>query len=85
MSNTKARKLTVVRKPNEPIRLEPGEAVHVGVDVHKASYSVALFSDGRGLIATWVQPARPEFHRPTSVGASARKSPCVAMCRTSDR
>jgi transposase len=60
MSNTKTRKLTVVRKPNEPIRLEQGEAVHVGVDVHKASYSIALFSDGRGLIATWVQPARPE-------------------------
>ena len=60
MSNTKARKLIVVRKSTEPIRLEQGEAVHVGVDVHKASYSVALFSDRRGLIATWVQPARPE-------------------------
>jgi transposase len=60
MSNTKTRKLTLVRKPNAPIRLEGGEAVHVGVDVHKASYSVALFSDRRGLIATWVQPARPE-------------------------
>jgi transposase len=60
MSNTKARKLTVLRKPNQPIRLEPGEVVHVGVDVHKASYSVALFSDRRGLITTWVQPARPE-------------------------
>lgn len=60
MANTKTRKLTVVRKPNEPIRLAPGEAAHVGVDVHKASYSVALYSDGRGLIATWVQPARPE-------------------------
>src|SRR6478752_7012697 len=60
MSDTKTRKLTVVRKPNEPLRLEQGEAVHVGVDVHKASYSVALFSDGRGLITTWVQPARPE-------------------------
>ena len=34
MSNTKARKLAVVRKPNEAIRLEQGEAVHVGVDVH---------------------------------------------------
>jgi transposase len=60
MSNTKPRKLTVVRKPTEPLRLAQGEAVHVGVDVHKASYSVALYSDGRGLIATWVQPARPE-------------------------
>src|SRR4051794_10490682 len=61
MSNTQPRKLTLVRKPNEPIRLEQGEAVHVGVDVHKASYSVALFSDGRGLITTRVQPARPEI------------------------
>src|SRR5262245_11495758 len=60
MSNTKPRKLTVVRKATEPTRLEPGESVHVGVDVHKASYSVALFSDRRGLITTWVQPARPE-------------------------
>jgi hypothetical protein len=60
MSTTKTRKLTLVRKPNEPIRPEEGEAVHVGVDVHKASYSVALFSDRRGLITTWVQPARPE-------------------------
>jgi len=34
--------------------------VHAGVDVHKASSSVALFSDRRGLIATWVQPARAE-------------------------
>src|SRR5918995_3700394 len=60
MSNTKARKLPLGGNPTEPIRLEPGEAVHVGVDVHKASYSVALFSDRRGLITTWVQPARPE-------------------------
>src|SRR5690242_370585 len=60
MSNTKPRKLTVVRKPNEPLRLEQGEEVHVGVDFQKASSSVALFSDRRGLIATWVQPARAE-------------------------
>jgi hypothetical protein len=61
MSNTKTRKLNIVRTPIQPLRLEPGEAVHVGVDVHKASYSVALYSDGRGLITTWVQPARPEI------------------------
>jgi transposase len=61
MSNTKTRKRTLVRKPSEPLRLEPGEAVHVGVDVHKASYSVALFSDSRGLLTTWVQPARAEL------------------------
>jgi hypothetical protein len=61
MSNTQTRKLTVVRKPNEPLRLEESEAVHVGVDAHKATFSVALVSDRRGLIATWVQPARPEL------------------------
>src|SRR5512142_2778189 len=60
MSNTKPRKFTIVRTPTQPLRLEPGEAIHVGVDVHKASSSVALSSDGRGLITTWVQPARPE-------------------------
>src|SRR5512144_2856438 len=60
MSNTKPQKLIIVRKPSEPLRFEPGEAVHVGVDVHKASSSVALFSDRRGLITTGVQPARPE-------------------------
>jgi transposase len=60
MSNTKPRKLIVAREPTETLHLEQGEAVHVGVDVHKASYSVALFSDRRGLITTWVQPARPE-------------------------
>ena len=61
MSNTKPRKLTVVRTTIQPLSLEPGESVHVGVDVPKASYSVALYSDGRGLITTWVQPARPEL------------------------
>ena len=60
MSNTKTRTLTIVRTPTHPLRLEPGEAVHVGVDVQKATSSVALSSDGRGLLATWVQPARPE-------------------------
>jgi hypothetical protein len=52
MSNTKTRKLTIVRTSTQPLRLEPGEAVHVGLDVHKATYSVALYSDGRGVLAT---------------------------------
>jgi transposase len=51
---------SVVRKSSDPLRLERGERVHVGVDVHKATYHVAVVSDRRGLIATWVQPARPE-------------------------
>src|SRR5512135_3874192 len=60
MSNTKPRKLKIVRTSTQPLRLEKGEAVHVGVDVHKASYSVALYSVDRGLLTTWVQPARSE-------------------------
>jgi hypothetical protein len=47
MSNSQTRKLTFVRKPSDPIRLEEVEAEHVGVDVHQASYRVALFSDRR--------------------------------------
>src|SRR3954471_10591003 len=41
------------------LRLDPGEVAHVGVDVHKASYHVAVVSDRRGLVATWTQPADP--------------------------
>src|SRR4051812_37891693 len=61
MTTTKAtRKLSASRTSADPIRLEPGEAAHVGVDVHKATYHVAVLGDRRGLLATWVQPARPE-------------------------
>ena len=59
-SRSPARLMTSVRTSPQPLRLEAGEAVHVGVDVHKASYSVALYSTARGLLTTWVQPARPE-------------------------
>ena len=31
MSNTKTRKLSIVRTPSHPLRLEPGGVVHVGV------------------------------------------------------
>ncbi len=34
-----------------------GEIIFVGVDVHKLTFHVALWSRERGLIATWVQPA----------------------------
>src|SRR4051794_33696875 len=43
------------------IRLDPREVVHVGVDVHKATYHVALYSITRGVVTTWVQPARPQL------------------------
>jgi transposase len=42
-------------------RLDAAEVAHVGVDVHKASYHVAVVTDRRGLIATWTQPASPDL------------------------
>jgi transposase len=42
-------------------RLDSGEIAHVGVDVHKASYHVAVVTDLRGLVATWTQPADPDL------------------------
>jgi transposase len=56
----KARTRSLPRTATGPLRAEPGEAIHVGLDVHKATYHVAVLSDRRGLLATWVQPARPE-------------------------
>src|SRR3954465_15332382 len=61
MTDTKARKVSIVRDSSNALRLDQGETVHVGVDVHKATYHVAVFSDTRGVLATWVQPARPEL------------------------
>src|SRR3954464_13801851 len=51
---------TSARDTDSPVRLDAREVVHVGVDVHKATYHVALYSTTRGVLATWVQPARPE-------------------------
>src|SRR4051812_34156720 len=61
MTDTKPRKLSVVRNSSDPLRLDQGETVHVGVDVHKATYHVAVYSGSRGVLATWVQPARPQL------------------------
>jgi hypothetical protein len=40
-------------------RLDEGEVAHVGVDVHEASYHVAVVTDRRGLVATRTRPADP--------------------------
>ena len=56
----KDRTTTAVRDTDSPVRLDPREVVHVGVDVHKASYHVALYSTTRGVLTTWVQPASPQ-------------------------
>lgn len=41
------------------LRLDETETAHVGVDVHKASYHVAVVTDARGFVAGWTQPADP--------------------------
>src|SRR3954464_8218450 len=56
-----ATRKTVLRPTSSALRLDPGEIAHVGVDVHKASYHVAIVTDLRGLVATWTQPASPEL------------------------
>lgn len=45
------------------LRMQRGERVFIGVDVHKSTYYVAAWSDARGLIATWVQPSDPQVLR----------------------
>jgi transposase len=45
------------QKAGSGLRLVRGERVFVGVDAHKRDYHVAVWSEERELIATWVQPA----------------------------
>jgi len=51
------KRLRAIEGTGQAISLTPEEQVHVGVDVHKRSYHVALWTAERGWIATWVQPA----------------------------
>lgn len=56
--------MTATRKPrvvriSSALKLDKSETVHIGVDVHKVSYHVAVLSDQRGWIASWTQPADP--------------------------
>lgn len=41
--------------------LDSSERVFVGMDVHKLTYHVAVWSDRRGPLAYWVQPADPDL------------------------
>ena len=58
---TATRKPRIVRLASPALRLDATEVAHVGVDVHKASYHVAVVTDLRGLVASWTQPAGPEL------------------------
>ena len=53
-------KVTRKRRAGKEIRLLDGEQVDVGVDSHKRSYKVALWSFERGVVATWTQGADPQ-------------------------
>jgi transposase len=52
------RRVVLGSRSRKSVRIAEGERVFVGVDVHKKAYHVGLWSDGRGLVTTWVQPAR---------------------------
>ena len=41
------------------VNLMDEESLYVGIDVHKRSYSIAIWSNMRNLIDTWTQPAVP--------------------------
>ncbi len=58
---TATKKTRTVRLTTSTLCLDPGEVAHVGVDVHKASYHIAVVTDLRGLVATWTQPADPDL------------------------
>jgi hypothetical protein len=49
------------RPSSRSLALESGKVVHVGVDVHRHTYHVAVLGDVRGFVTTWVQPASPEL------------------------
>lgn len=54
MTHTEQKK----RTPSKRIKLDSGEKVFVGVDVHRKTYAVALWSESRGLIKHWSQPSQ---------------------------
>jgi transposase len=58
---TATKKTRIARPTSSLLRLDTGEIAHVGVDVHKASYHVAIVSDLRGLVASWTRPASPDL------------------------
>lgn len=52
------KKVADCRTQGKSLELLEGEEVFVGVDVHKKTYSVSVWSAQRGLVTRWVQPAR---------------------------
>ena len=45
---------------SKELRLLPGEGAFVGVDVHRKTYQVSVWTEGREWVAQWTQPADAE-------------------------
>ena len=54
------KKVSRVRRNDKGKQVVKGEKLYVGIDVHKKTYHVAIWSSKRGLVETWVQPAVDE-------------------------
>jgi transposase len=52
-------KRTPSRRRGKPIRLLDEEVAFIGVDVHKKTYSVCVYTEERDIVTTWVQPSDP--------------------------
>ena len=54
-------KITPKGKTRKEINFLRGEKIHVGIDVHKKTYSVTLWSEQRqAVVLRWTQPADPD-------------------------
>ena len=65
-------KRTPSRRRGKPIRLLDEEVAFIGVDVHKKTYSVCVYTEERGIVTTWIQPPDP-------AGFAARLEPVRAQ------
>lgn len=54
-----AEKVARSRRMSKELRLVDNEVAFVGVDVHKKTYAVCVWTEEREAVASWVQPARP--------------------------
>jgi len=80
-----AKNVAGTRRKSKTLRLLDGERIFVGVDVHKATYSVALCSDRRGHLKHWKQPAAPETLIRTLEAYRLNETPMSALVDSEGR
>lgn len=54
-------KVTRRAEKGKVLSLMPAERAFVGVDVHKRTYHVAVWTEDRGSVASWVEPSDPQL------------------------